>query len=96
MNLMSQYLIFLIFTVVLLITFNYTNVVISTSNGVIDLESEQTWTIRAIPFNNTILSSLTIDPISDLVYVSGMSDSCLKENMNSSNGSGSQLPCSII
>jgi DNA-binding beta-propeller fold protein YncE len=55
--------------------------------------------VRAIPFNNTILSSLTIDPISDLVYVAGMPDysyndssiSCLEHNTNSSD-----MPCSVI
>lgn len=105
MNLLFQHLIFLIYAVVLLLfSFDYTNVVvISTSNSVIgSTEPEQLIEIiKAIPFNNTILSSLIIDSISNLVYVSGMPDhsynySCLKDNMTSIYGSVSELPCSTI
>jgi hypothetical protein len=105
MNLLFQHLIFLIYAVVLLLfSFDYTNViVISTSNSVIgSTEPEQLIEIiKAIPFNNTILSSLIIDSISNLVYVSGMPDhsydySCLTDNMTSIYGSVSELPCSTI
>lgn len=104
MDLLSQYLILLIFAVVLLLlSFDYTKVVISTWKSphdiVVDSESEDIGIIKTIQFNNTILSSLTIDPISDLVYVSGMPDhsynySCSKENTNSS--SGFKFLCSTI
>jgi DNA-binding beta-propeller fold protein YncE len=87
----------------LLFSFNCINVVISTSKSPYDnvLVSENIGIIKAIPFNNTILSSLTIDPISDLVYVSGMPDysynySCVEQIMNSSDVSGFVFPCSTI
>lgn len=55
--------------------------------------------IEAVSVNNTILSSLTVDPISNHLYVSGVPDYsynaapvlCLKYNTNSSN-----MPCSVI
>src|ERR687891_557317 len=101
MILLFQHLIFLTYAVVLLLfSFDYTNVVgISTSNSVIGSTEpeQQIETIKAIPFNNTILSSLIIDSVSNLVYVSGMPDhsynySCLKDNMSSIDGSIFELP----
>jgi hypothetical protein len=99
MNLFPQHLTLLIFAVVLsLLSFNYTNTVISTSQSLYDsvIDSEDVGLIKSIPSDNTILSSLTIDPILDLVYISGMPDSCLKDNMNPNNVSSFELPCSTI
>src|ERR671919_3063294 len=101
MNLLFQHLIFLTYAVVLLLfSFDYTNVVgISTSNSVIGSTEpeQQIETIKAIPFNNTILSFLIIDSVSNLVYVSGMPDhsynySCLKDNMSSIDGLSLSYP----
>jgi DNA-binding beta-propeller fold protein YncE len=61
--------------------------------------------IKVMPFNNTIPSSITVDPISDLVYVSVRPDyssnyltqSCSGEsNITSKNLSDSSSTCSVI
>lgn len=61
--------------------------------------------IKAIPFNGTIPSSIMVDPISNLVYVSVrpdysanyLSQSCLGEsNVTSKNVSDSSSTCSVI
>ena len=97
---MSKRLILLTFAVVLLVCFSYASITISTSKSSYNNNNSNNNAIdsvEAIPFNNTILSSLTIDPISDLVYVTGTTDySCSKENMNPNNLSGFEFPCSTI
>src|SRR5687768_12076400 len=61
--------------------------------------------IKVIPFNGTIPSSITVDPISDLLYVTVkpdysanyLSQSCSGEsNVTSKNVSDSSSTCSVI
>ena len=89
----------------MLLSINNVNAVIPASKNSIDSvispESEHIGIIKAIQFNDTILSSLVIDPFQILFIVSGIPDYsynylCSTENMNSGNGSGLTLPCSII
>jgi hypothetical protein len=97
--------ILLLFALVLLLFFDHPLFVTSTLKILNDnVTGSGRIEIIKIPFNNTDLSSLAIDPISDLVYVSGSpgypynhsSTSCVDQITNSSNASGFVFPCSAI
>jgi DNA-binding beta-propeller fold protein YncE len=75
------------------------------SNKITSFEEEISEIIKVIPFNNTNPSSITVDPVSNLVYVSVMPDYSY-DNLSqlcsgqytvpSNNESSSIYPCSVI
>jgi hypothetical protein len=77
----------------------------SASSSITSFEEKAPEIIKVIPFNGTISSSITVDPISNLIYVSVrpdysanyLSQSCSGEsNITSKNVSDSSSTCSFI